>query len=185
MPAPVTGRVFLDNDADGLFSPGDMPLAGKTVQITEAVFNNGYVGIGVTDGNGQYSIDTTGLSLTIFTIQAFVNMDYSFCTTGTNPHNTNLGGGEVIDFGLKNCCTWFWQSRWVRKACWVFPNGQDNPGQFRLTFIHRKKGCLDVRTFIYQQATLAHYTAIIAAPSKGRWVLQNLKGWGKIQIAGN
>ena len=173
----------MDNDLDGTFSPGDIPLAGITVKITEVVYNNGYVGVGVTDGNGNYSIDSTGLSPTDYNVQAHVNLDFSFCTTGINPAGGGLGPGQVINFGFKNCCTWFWQSHWVRKACWVYPNGQDNPGQFRITFIDKKKGHIFFKTFMYPQATLAQYAAIIAAPSKGRWVLHNLKGWGKVLVS--
>ncbi len=182
MPAPITGQVFMDNDLDGAFSTGDVPLAGIPVRIYEVVFNNGFDKTSVTDGNGFYSIDSTGLTPTDYNVQAYVNLDYSFCTIGSNPAGGGLGLGAVVNFAFKNCCTWFWQSRWVRKACWVFPNGQDNPGQFRLTFIDKKKGRIFFKTFAYPQATIAQYAAIIGAPSKGRWVLHNLKGWAKVLV---
>lgn len=48
----INGTVFLDNNGDGIFDPGDTPLPGINVTLYDI---NGYLGSSVTGADGKYS----------------------------------------------------------------------------------------------------------------------------------
>lgn len=52
----ISGHVFLDANDDGLFQPGEAPIAGNTIELHNA--SNTVVGIAVTDSSGAYSFST-------------------------------------------------------------------------------------------------------------------------------
>ena len=159
MPAPVTGHVFYDKNADGVQDGTDFGLAGLTVTIVEAVYLNGFVGSAVTDTSGFYSIATDAtFGLTDYQISVAITDEY-IATATPNPVIRNIGPGNVIDFGFISACTRV-VSSWLRKVCYIQNRG------VRVTFHDRKK----LVTVLYPGTTLADYGALVTAASKGRWI---------------
>jgi hypothetical protein len=159
MPAPVTGHVFYDKNADGIQNGSDFGLAGLTVTIVEAVYLNGFTGAAVTDASGFYSIPTDAtFGLTNYQIAVTIGDEY-IATATPNPSIRNIAPGDVINFGFISACTRV-VSSWLRKVCFIQNRG------VRVTFHSRKK----LVTVLYPGTTLTDYGALVTAASKGRWI---------------
>jgi len=158
MPAPCTGHVWDDRDADGLLGPGDVPLAGLRVRISEAVFLIGYDQSAVTDASGFYSIDSTGLGATTYHIRVYISDEWS--PIFGNDFDYNTGPGQVDDFPFIELCTRV-QSSWLVKVCFIPARG------VRVTFKNRHGRLF---TCLYPGTTLADYVQLREAASKGRWI---------------
>jgi hypothetical protein len=159
MPAPVTGHVFYDKNADGIQNGTDFGMAGLTVIIVETIYLSGFTGSAVTDANGFYSIATDAtFGGTNYEIRVVINDEY-LATASPNPAFRNIFPGDVINFGFITVCTRVISS-WLTKVCFIQNKG------VRVTFRHRKR----LVTVLYPGTTLLDYGALVTAASKGRWI---------------
>ena len=160
MPAPCTGHVWDDRNADGILNAGDFPLPGLRVRITEATgaFLNGYDQEATTDGTGYYSIDSTGMGATLYHIRVYISDEW--LPIFSNDFDYNTGPGQINDFPFIERCTRV-QSHWLVKVCFIQGRG------VRVTF---KSGHGRLFTCLYPGTTLADYVALKNAASKGRWI---------------
>jgi hypothetical protein len=161
---PITGYVFLDKNANGVQDAGEPGMAGVTVTIVEAAFLNGFSGQGITDGNGFYTIDTTGMGATNFTMQVQIHDDW-ISTTQPNPNTGTFGPDDVWNWGMAPRCVRTPQSSWVWKVC--FFQGQGVTVTFKDRTKHKGHKLF---TCLYPGTTLTDYAELLAAASKGRWI---------------
>jgi hypothetical protein len=95
----VTGLVYEDNNADGLFNAGDTPLAGVQVKITAS---NGGVYLVTTDVNGQFSqavpAGATTVDVVDSTLPAGSVLTSDAHNQGSDPTVVNVpAGGTATD----------------------------------------------------------------------------------------
>jgi hypothetical protein len=161
MSFPCTGWIWYDpqQHADGNpASPGNVPLAGVTVQIA----GNGFLGQSVTDASGFYNIDTAGMDPTgtlPFTWQAFLSDEYFISGYSGNPYTANIAPGDVR-MGDMLLYSKRVASSWLSKVAFIQNKG------VRVTFKDHK----GLVTVLYPTTNLQDYFDLIAAPSKGRWI---------------
>lgn len=160
----ITGNVFIDKNGNGLKDPGDQGLQGIIVTIirtdTGALF-----GQCLTDGNGFYTIDDSGLMAVNYTISINISQDYIMTATPNPNTSGSITTGDVLNFGCLPRCTRTPESSWVWKVC--FYDGQGVMVTFVDHFKHKSRKFF---TCLYPNTTLKDYTILIDAASKGRTI---------------
>lgn len=139
MPHPIlTGTVFQDNDADGVFGAGDVGLAGVTVTLTGNQFGGSVSDI--SDASGGYTIDMQTL-VDLGNLDAFIvaatSTDWVY--SGPPGLGTNVNVSNTVDVAFTSRCCRPASSWPVTKICYIAGQGvqvtfQDKKGPYTALF---------------------------------------------------
>ena len=96
-PATVIGRVYFDENGNGVQDPGEAPIVGLNVEITDSLGN---LHVAVTDANGDYTVEVPPGSTIVQLDETDPDYPTGFIQTdGTDPTTVTAVAGITVNAG--------------------------------------------------------------------------------------